>query len=72
MGKGDAGIAIGEMRDLLPPGHVIAADSVRKDDRRARPRGFIVYAAPRPLHEAALRARHRNGLGEGRRRLYDQ
>jgi len=35
MREGHAGVATGEMRDLLPPGQMVAADSMGKDDRGA-------------------------------------
>jgi hypothetical protein len=35
MRKGDTGVAIRKVRDLLPPSHMVAADAMGKDDRRA-------------------------------------
>jgi hypothetical protein len=44
MGKGNTCIARRKMRDLLPPGHEIAAEPMREDNGRAFARDFIADA----------------------------
>src|SRR5689334_9049356 len=49
MRESDAGVACGEVRHLLPPRQVVAAQAVREDDRRAFARDLVVelgIAAP--------------------------
>src|SRR5437016_5157406 len=49
--QSDAGVRGGEMRELLPPGKVIAAEAVREDERRTFAHDFVVnlgVAAPQP------------------------
>ncbi len=49
VGEGDTGIVRGALGHLLPPGGVIAAQAMRKNDRRPSAGDFIVEAASRPL-----------------------
>ena len=53
VGKGHAGIARGKVRDLLPPGGVIAAKAVRKHDRATLAGDFPIKATARPRQRAA-------------------
>ena len=64
--EGYAGIATGEMRNLLPPGQMIAADSMRKDDCRTGSCNFVVDAASWSIEKTALRSGGGRGLGKGR------
>jgi hypothetical protein len=58
MRKDDAGMALREVRHLLPPRQVVAAEPVREHDRRAAARDLIVDAAIRTLQEARAVHRH--------------
>ena len=49
MGESHAGVAGREVRHLLPPAQVIAAQPVREDERRAAARDFVVEIAERAL-----------------------
>jgi hypothetical protein len=42
MREGDARMARGEVRYLLPPREMISAQAVRKDDRRAIARDLVI------------------------------
>jgi hypothetical protein len=67
MREGHARVATGEKRDLLPPGQMIAADSMGKDDRGTRSRHFIIDAAPWSVEKATPRSRGSSGLRKGGR-----
>src|SRR5262245_42713486 len=54
MGVCDAGVAPGEVGDLLPPCHMVAAEAVREHDRRPRAGDLVIEAAAGPLEIAAL------------------
>src|SRR5688572_4542903 len=54
VGKRHAGVAIAEMRHLLPPAQVIAAEPVGKDQKRAGAADLVVKAAAGAVEIAAL------------------
>ena len=58
MGEGDAGVVRREMRDLLPPAQVIAAQPVGEQQGRAAARHFVIEIAERPLQSADRARRH--------------
>ena len=66
MTEGHAGMAAGEMRDLLPPGQMIAAESMGKDDCGARSRHFIVDPASRSFEITTFRSGGSRTLSKGR------
>ena len=66
VGEGHAGIACRKACHLLPPGGVIAAKAVRKDERPTLAGDFIVETAARPLEAAAPPLRHCVRLAHGR------
>ena len=61
VGEGHAGTAAGEVRHLLPPAQVIAAEPVREHDRRPSAGDLVEEAAPRPVDGPAFGLRA--GLG---------
>ena len=61
MGEAHAGVARREMRDLLPPAQVIAAQAVGEQQGRAAARYFVVEIAERPLQPADRARRRRIG-----------
>src|SRR5262249_25308954 len=54
MGEAHAGEPVREIRDLLPPRHVIAAEPVREDERRPAPHRLVVDRRIGPLNESGL------------------
>jgi hypothetical protein len=57
MGKADAAMARGEMRDLLPPGQVAAAEAMREDQGWTAARDLEGDAAIRAVQHMALSQR---------------
>ena len=52
MGEGHAGVVRREVRDLLPPAHLIAAQPVGEDQRRPAAGDLVVEIAERSLQLA--------------------
>ena len=78
MGEGHAGVVWCEVRDLLPPAQVIAAQPMGEQQGGSAARHFVVEIAERPLQPADRARRHRikrhgNGspLQEDQRRAHD-
>ena len=54
MREGHAGVAIAEVRHLLPPAQVIAAKAVREEEEGAGAVDLVIEAAAGPVEVAAL------------------
>ena len=73
MREGHAGVAVSEVRHLLPPAQVIAAEAVREDEHRAATFDFVIETAIAPVevtsfHGMVLRGEQaRGGYSAARR-----
>jgi hypothetical protein len=65
--KGHAGMGGGEVADLLPPRHLVAAQAVGKNDRRSAAGDFVVDFAVGPDQAADAPHGRLKGLGKGHR-----
>ena len=63
MGEAHAGVTWREVRDLLPPAQVIAAQAVGEQQRRSAARHLVVEIAERPLQSADAARRRLVGHG---------
>src|SRR5215813_12457856 len=64
--KGHAGVVRRQGRDLLPPGRMVAAEAVRKNDRLTAAAHLVVKLASGPRQAALAPLRHGVGLAHGR------